>query len=126
MQHVVQLVRLALAEAKVDPSELDCICYTKGGRRCVHIQSPSSCTTHLQAGGGGAGPGMGAPLRSVAVCARMLSQLWDKPLVAVNHCVGRILPPVATVIFATTSAVSAATVAAVVAVVAVFTVQTVP
>jgi N6-L-threonylcarbamoyladenine synthase len=32
---------------------------------------------------------MGAPLRSAAVCARMLSLLWKKPLVGVNHCVGR-------------------------------------
>ena len=33
---------------------------------------------------------MGAPLGSVAIAARMLSQLWDKPLVGVNHCVGHI------------------------------------
>lgn len=33
---------------------------------------------------------MGAPLSSVAIAARMLSQLWDKPLVGVNHCVGHI------------------------------------
>ena len=35
------------------------------------------------------GPGMGAPLQSVALVARTLSLLFDKPLVAVNHCVGR-------------------------------------
>ncbi|KIM48087.1 hypothetical protein M413DRAFT_439796 [Hebeloma cylindrosporum] len=46
-------------------SDLDCICYTKG-------------------------PGMGAPLQSVALIARTLSLLYDKPLVAVNHCVGHI------------------------------------
>jgi len=46
-------------------SDLDCICYTKG-------------------------PGMGAPLQSVALVARTLSLLHDKPLVAVNHCVGHI------------------------------------
>ena len=33
---------------------------------------------------------MGAPLRSVALAARSLSLLWDKPLVGVNHCVGHI------------------------------------
>ena len=33
---------------------------------------------------------MGAPLRSVAVCARTLSQLWKKPIIAVNHCVAHI------------------------------------
>ncbi|RLN90368.1 hypothetical protein BBJ28_00009946 [Nothophytophthora sp. Chile5] len=62
--HIVGIVRASLAEAKLSPQELDCICYTKG-------------------------PGMGSPLRSAAVCARMLSLLWHKPLVGVNHCVGR-------------------------------------
>ncbi|EIE84074.1 hypothetical protein RO3G_08779 [Rhizopus delemar RA 99-880] len=33
---------------------------------------------------------MGAPLLSVALVARTLSLLWDKPLVGVNHCVGHI------------------------------------
>ena len=36
------------------------------------------------------GPGMGAPLQSVAIVARMLSLMFDKPLVGVNHCVGRV------------------------------------
>lgn len=36
------------------------------------------------------GPGMGGPLVSCAVVARMLSQLWKVPIVAVNHCVGHI------------------------------------
>lgn len=62
--HVNGIVRAALVEANIKPEEIDCICYTKG-------------------------PGMGAPLRSAAVCARMLSLLWKKPLVGVNHCVGR-------------------------------------
>ena len=35
------------------------------------------------------GPGMGAPLQSVALVARTLSLLYNKPLVGVNHCVGR-------------------------------------
>ncbi|CAK4083644.1 unnamed protein product [Aphanomyces euteiches] len=63
--HFAPLVRLALSQAKIKPSQIHCICYTKG-------------------------PGMGAPLRSAAVGARMLSLLWKKPLVAVNHCVGHI------------------------------------
>lgn len=46
-------------------AQIDCICYTKG-------------------------PGMGGPLRSCAVCARMLALMWDKPLVAVNHCIAHI------------------------------------
>ena len=33
---------------------------------------------------------MGAPLVSVAVVVRMLSQVWRLPIVAVNHCVGHI------------------------------------
>ena len=62
---VVRLVKQAIAQAGVRIEDVDCICYTKG-------------------------PGMGAPLGSVAVASRMLSQLWGKPLVGVNHCVGHI------------------------------------
>ncbi len=58
--HVVALTVAALAEAKLRPADIDCICFTKG-------------------------PGMGAPLVSAATAARTLSQLWNKPLVAVNH-----------------------------------------
>jgi N6-L-threonylcarbamoyladenine synthase len=36
------------------------------------------------------GPGMGAPLQSIAVCARTLSLLWKVPLVGTNHCVAHI------------------------------------
>lgn len=36
------------------------------------------------------GPGMGAPLASVAVVARTVAQLWNKPLLGVNHCIGHI------------------------------------
>ncbi|KIS69805.1 putative O-sialo-glycoprotein-endopeptidase A1 [Mycosarcoma maydis] len=46
-------------------ADVDCICYTKG-------------------------PGMGAPLQSVAVVARTLALMYSKPLVGVNHCVGHI------------------------------------
>ncbi|KAI4165790.1 MAG: hypothetical protein LQ342_000733 [Letrouitia transgressa] len=62
---VVELVKVALREAGVTIDDVDCICYTKG-------------------------PGMGAPLQSVALSARMLGLLWRRPLVAVNHCVGHI------------------------------------
>ncbi|KAK2764884.1 putative tRNA threonylcarbamoyladenosine biosynthesis protein kae1 [Arachnomyces sp. PD_36] len=62
---VVRLVKQALKEAGVSLKDVDCICYTKG-------------------------PGMGAPLQGVAVAARMLSLLWGKELVGVNHCVGHI------------------------------------
>lgn len=36
------------------------------------------------------GPGMGGPLVSCALVARMLSLLWRIPIVGVNHCVGHI------------------------------------
>ena len=62
---VLGIVLDALSEAGLEPDDLDCLCYTKG-------------------------PGMGAPLVSVAVVVRMLSQIWRKPIVAVNHCVGHI------------------------------------
>jgi len=62
---ISDVLQAALDEAKVKPQELDCICFTKG-------------------------PGMGAPLIAVAVVARTISQLWNKPLIAVNHCIGHI------------------------------------
>ena len=61
---VLSVVKDASARAGVSLQDLDCICYTKG-------------------------PGMGAPLQSVALVARTLALLFNKPLVAVNHCVGR-------------------------------------
>ncbi|KAK5690749.1 putative tRNA threonylcarbamoyladenosine biosynthesis protein kae1 [Elasticomyces elasticus] len=62
---VVRLTKQALKQARIRLEDVDCICYTKG-------------------------PGMGAPLGAVAIAARTLSQLWDKPLIGVNHCVGHI------------------------------------
>lgn len=64
-KYVLEVLRKALLEARVSPQEIDCVCFTKG-------------------------PGMGAPLLSVALVARTVAQLWGKPLVAVNHCVGHI------------------------------------
>ncbi|KAK4387943.1 putative tRNA N6-adenosine threonylcarbamoyltransferase [Sesamum angolense] len=65
LQYVLPLVKLALEEAKITPQDVDCLCYTKG-------------------------PGMGAPLQVSAVVIRVLSQIWKKPIVAVNHCVAHI------------------------------------
>ncbi len=62
---VLEVLRRALEEAQVRPEEIDCVCFTKG-------------------------PGMGAPLVCCAVVARTVAQLWRKPLVAVNHCIGHI------------------------------------
>jgi tRNA A37 threonylcarbamoyltransferase TsaD len=62
--HILDLIDQALTEAKIQPKDLDAIAYTKG-------------------------PGMGAPLQVCALVTRTLSQLWQKPVVAVNHCIGR-------------------------------------
>lgn len=61
----VRIIKRALAAAGVCGADLDCVCFTQG-------------------------PGMGAPLQSVVVAARTLAQLWNVPLVGVNHCVGHI------------------------------------
>lgn len=63
--NVVDLLKEALKEAKVCPEDIDVVCYTKG-------------------------PGLGAPLVSVAVFARTVAQLWKKPIIGVNHCIGHI------------------------------------
>ena len=62
---IIGLLQRSLETSGIDPKNIDCVCYTKG-------------------------PGMGAPLVSVAVVARTLSQLWGKPLVGVNHCIAHI------------------------------------
>ncbi|XP_033109943.1 probable tRNA N6-adenosine threonylcarbamoyltransferase [Anneissia japonica] len=63
--HIIEVLQKALDEASVSPKDIDCIAYTKG-------------------------PGMGAPLVSVALVARTVAQLWNKPIVGVNHCIGHI------------------------------------
>ncbi|XP_045143804.1 probable tRNA N6-adenosine threonylcarbamoyltransferase isoform X3 [Echinops telfairi] len=62
---ILDLLEEALTEAGLTSQDIDCVAFTKG-------------------------PGMGAPLASVAVVARTVAQLWNKPLVAVNHCIGHI------------------------------------
>lgn len=64
---VVRLVKQSLRQAGIKPSQIDCICYTKG-------------------------PGMGAPLQGVSVAARTIALLWgfEDKLIGVNHCVGHI------------------------------------
>ena len=64
-EEIIGLLQRSLETADIRPEEISCVCYTKG-------------------------PGMGAPLVSVAVVARTLSQLWGKPLVGVNHCIAHI------------------------------------
>ncbi|XP_015676885.1 probable tRNA N6-adenosine threonylcarbamoyltransferase [Protobothrops mucrosquamatus] len=62
---VLTVLHEALEEAGLKPRDIDAVAFTKG-------------------------PGMGAPLVTVAVVARTVAQLWGKPLLGVNHCVGHI------------------------------------
>ncbi|XP_069091052.1 tRNA N6-adenosine threonylcarbamoyltransferase isoform X2 [Pleurodeles waltl] len=62
---ILDVLHEALMEANITPGEIDCVAYTKG-------------------------PGMGAPLLTVAIVARTVAQLWSKPLIGVNHCIGHI------------------------------------
>lgn len=62
---VLDILEQALDETKVKPEEIDVVCYTKG-------------------------PGMAPPLQAVAIVARTIAQLWNKPIIGVNHCIGHI------------------------------------
>ncbi|PIO36883.1 hypothetical protein AB205_0138160 [Aquarana catesbeiana] len=62
---ILDVLHEALELAQIQPKDIDCVAYTKG-------------------------PGMGAPLVSVAIVARTVAQLWNKPLLGVNHCIGHI------------------------------------
>ncbi|KAL3285265.1 hypothetical protein HHI36_019375 [Cryptolaemus montrouzieri] len=64
-QNILAVLKQALDESGIKPEEIDVVCYTKG-------------------------PGMGAPLACVAVVARTVAQIWNKPLLGVNHCIGHI------------------------------------
>lgn len=78
----------ALEKAKLKPADIDAIAYTKG--TLSHLRFLPSMLLLDPNFSSFLGPGMGAPLRSVAVVARVLSQLWNRPIIAVNHCVGHI------------------------------------
>lgn len=62
---ILDLVDRALKEANVKHSDIDIVSYTKG-------------------------PGMGAPLVATATVARTIAQIWNKPLIPVNHCIAHI------------------------------------
>jgi len=64
-KYVLTVVKEAMDEAKINPSDIDAVAFTKG-------------------------PGMGAPLVSVAVVARTLAQIWNLPIIGVNHCIAHI------------------------------------
>ncbi|KAM0788756.1 putative tRNA threonylcarbamoyladenosine biosynthesis protein kae1 [Microbotryomycetes sp. NB124-2] len=62
---VNEVIEKALQSAGKSIKDVDVICYTKG-------------------------PGMGAPLQTVALVARTLAVMYNIPMVGVNHCVGHI------------------------------------
>ena len=64
-QVIIPLILEALKEAELSMKDVDCICFTKG-------------------------PGLWQPLTTVAIVARTLSLMFNKPLVGVNHCIGHI------------------------------------
>lgn len=62
---ILQILKEALAESGLQPADIDVVCFTKG-------------------------PGMAPPLLTVAIVARTIAQIWNKPLLGVNHCIGHI------------------------------------
>ncbi|XP_059613100.1 probable tRNA N6-adenosine threonylcarbamoyltransferase [Phlebotomus argentipes] len=62
---IIELLKEALRDAKMSYEDIDVVCYTKG-------------------------PGMAPPLLTVAIVARTVAQLWNKPILGVNHCIGHI------------------------------------
>lgn len=64
-QVILQILKEALEESGISPNEIDVVCFTKG-------------------------PGMAPPLLTVAIVARTIAQIWNKPLLGVNHCIGHI------------------------------------
>jgi len=64
--NIISLLEETMKTSGIQPEQIDIVCFTKG-------------------------PGIGAPLVSVAAVARTVAQLWNKPLIPVNHCIARIL-----------------------------------
>lgn len=62
---ILQILKEALLESGLTPADIDVVCFTKG-------------------------PGMAPPLLTVAIVARTIAQIWNKPLLGVNHCIGHI------------------------------------
>lgn len=65
-QHIHEVLQEALDQSGIKPEDIDVVCYTKG-------------------------PGMAPPLMVCAIVARTCAKLWNKPILGVNHCIGRIL-----------------------------------
>lgn len=64
-QVILAILKEALDVSQLKPADIDVVCFTKG-------------------------PGMAPPLLTVAIVARTIAQLWNKPLLGVNHCIGHI------------------------------------
>lgn len=62
---ILGILKEALKVSGLGPADIDVVCYTKG-------------------------PGMAPPLLTVAIVARTIAQIWNKPLLGVNHCIGHI------------------------------------
>lgn len=62
---ILDILKRSLAVAGISHQEIDVVCYTKG-------------------------PGMAPPLLAVAIVARTVAQIWNKPILGVNHCIGHI------------------------------------
>lgn len=62
---ILGLISSALEEAKMKMEDMTVLCYTKG-------------------------PGMAQPLSVGAMVCRTLTQLYKKPIIGVNHCIGHI------------------------------------
>lgn len=62
---ILDILKEALVTSGLEPAEIDVVCYTKG-------------------------PGMAPPLLTVAIVARTVAQIWNKPILGVNHCIGHI------------------------------------
>lgn len=64
-QVILQILKEAINVSGLKPAEIDVVSFTKG-------------------------PGMAPPLLTVAIVARTIAQIWNKPLLGVNHCIGHI------------------------------------
>ncbi|CRL07317.1 CLUMA_CG020296, isoform A [Clunio marinus] len=64
-KQILGILKEALRVANIEPKEINVVCYTKG-------------------------PGMAPPLLTVAIVARTVAQIWNKPILGVNHCIGHI------------------------------------
>lgn len=64
-EQIFILLHKALKEANLTLNDIDVLCYTKG-------------------------PGMAQPLSVGAIVTRTLAQLYNKPIIGVNHCIGHI------------------------------------